>query len=76
VIVRSARYTTDAPPFRTFVARLVEGVRGTRSVTSARSYLASGDPSLVSRDGHATLIPLAVLRHKDIEPVLTLGSPA
>jgi uncharacterized membrane protein YdfJ with MMPL/SSD domain len=72
VIVRSGRYTTDAPRFRAFVAGLVQEVRGTGTVASTRSYLVSSDPSLVSRDRHATLIPLAVLHDEDIDPVLPL----
>jgi hypothetical protein len=51
-------------------------VRGTGTVTSARSYLASRDPTLVSRHGHATLIPLAVLHDEDIDPVLPLVARA
>jgi RND superfamily putative drug exporter len=54
VIVRSSRYTVDAPSFRSFVGALSDKVRGAAGVARVRSYV--GDPRLVSRDRHAALV--------------------
>ena len=70
VIVRSQRYTVDAAPFRAFVRRLVADGRKTRAVTDARVYLATRDPSLVSRDRHATVIPISVPDVDDVGRVV------
>ena len=60
VVVSSDRYGVDSPQFRSLVARLVRAAPATTGkVISAQSYL-SGNRSLVSRDGHATLVQLFV----------------
>ncbi len=71
VVVSSVRYGVDSPQFRGLVSRLVEQFRTAGKVVSARSYL-SGNRSLVSRDGHATLIQLFVGERRAIKPVLPL----
>jgi putative drug exporter of the RND superfamily len=57
-IVRSERLTIADPEFRAFVEELVQNGRETGAVVSATTYYETSDPSLVSEDGHATLIPL------------------
>ncbi len=71
VVVSSVRYGVDSPQFRGLVSRLVEQFRTAGKVISARSYL-SGNRSLVSRDGHATLVQLFVGSDAAIKPVLPL----
>jgi putative drug exporter of the RND superfamily len=60
VIVRSPRYTVNAPQFRSFVRTLAGEVRGAEDVKSVRTYLGARDPSLVSKDRHATLVQFAL----------------
>ena len=64
VVVRSETLTVNDPAFRRKVAELIALGRRTGSIAHARSYLTSGDRSLVSPDRHATLIPI---RLKDPE---------
>jgi RND superfamily putative drug exporter len=64
VVVRSETLTVNDPAFRRKVAELIALGRRTGAIADARSYLASGDRSLVSPDRHATLIPI---RLKDPE---------
>src|SRR5262245_19295692 len=49
VVVRSSRYTVDAPRFRAVVRGLVSVVRRADGVDEVRSYLDSRDPGLVTR---------------------------
>src|SRR5690348_8934657 len=60
VVVRSQRYTVDAPRFRSFVHTLAGEVLGAKNVASLRSYLGAHDPSLVSKDRHATMVQFAM----------------
>jgi uncharacterized membrane protein YdfJ with MMPL/SSD domain len=60
VVVRSPRYTVDAPQFRSFVRTLAGEVRGAKDVASVRSYLGARDPTLVSKDRHTTLVQFAM----------------
>jgi RND superfamily putative drug exporter len=60
VVVSSQRYTVDAPRFRTFVRMLADEVRGAKGVESIRAYPQVHDPSLVSKDRHATLLQFAM----------------
>jgi uncharacterized membrane protein YdfJ with MMPL/SSD domain len=60
VVVRSERYTVDAPRFRTSVRELAGEVRRAKDVKSVRTYLEAADPSLVSRDRHATMVQFAM----------------
>jgi RND superfamily putative drug exporter len=70
VVVRSDRYTVDEVAFRAFVGRVVDDSRTTGVVASARSYVESDDPSLVSRDRHATIVPILVYDVDDIGKVI------
>jgi putative drug exporter of the RND superfamily len=60
VVVHSARYTVDAPQFRSRVSALAAEVRRAKKVASVRTYLQEHDASLVSKDRHATLIQFAM----------------
>src|SRR5512132_31092 len=54
VVVRSPRYTVDAPEFKALVGALAADVRRA-GVASLHTYLDRADPSLVTRDRHATM---------------------
>jgi RND superfamily putative drug exporter len=58
VIVRSPRYTADAPRFRSFVGALSGKVRAAKGVARVHTYLT--DPHLVSSDRHAALVQFAM----------------
>jgi uncharacterized membrane protein YdfJ with MMPL/SSD domain len=60
VIVHSPRYTVDAPQFRSLVRTLAGEVRQAKKVKSARSYVDTRDPSLVSKDRHTTMVQFAM----------------
>jgi uncharacterized membrane protein YdfJ with MMPL/SSD domain len=72
LIVRSSQYAVDAPRFRDFESDLVREIRGVSGVASVRSYVSDRDPSLVSRDRHATLIQIDVPDDGDIDGVLDI----
>jgi putative drug exporter of the RND superfamily len=86
VIVRSAaRRTTDAA-FRAYVAGLAGKIRGLgrHTVQTVSTPYQTGDPSMVSRDGHAALIAVVMAGDtdqalKDVAPlhglVLRSGAP-
>jgi RND superfamily putative drug exporter len=59
IVVSSPRYAASDPRFRSFVADLVRRAKATGGVFDVRTYL-EGDRTLVSRDGHAALVQLAV----------------
>src|SRR5262249_42156976 len=59
VVVRSTRYTVDAPQFKTLVQGLVSDVRQADGIEAVRTYLDTRDPTLVTRDRHATMVQLA-----------------
>jgi RND superfamily putative drug exporter len=56
VLVRSSRYTVDDPQFRELVGRLVAEGRRLGLSSPPRTYLTSDDPTLISRDRHATTV--------------------
>jgi RND superfamily putative drug exporter len=58
VVVRSDRLAVDQPAFRAEVRRLADLGRSTGQVASAAVYYQRRDPSLVSADRHALLIPI------------------
>jgi len=59
VIVRSERTLVSDPAFATHIRLLVDRVRRTGAVLGMSSHLDAG-ASLVSRDRHATMIPIAL----------------
>ena len=62
VIVRSAAYTVGGPRFRAYVEGLAGriGRLGPGVVENVSTLYTSHDPTLRSRDGHATLIPVVM----------------
>src|SRR5262245_26186614 len=58
VVVRSDRLTVDQPGFLAEVGRLANVARGTGEVAGAAVYYQRPDPSLVSSDRHALMIPI------------------
>jgi putative drug exporter of the RND superfamily len=60
VVVHSPTYTVDAPQYRSFVKTLADEVSRAEKVASTRTYLAAADPTLVSKDRHATMIQFAM----------------
>jgi RND superfamily putative drug exporter len=60
VVVRSRRYTVEAPRFRAFVGTLAAEVRSAKGVEGVRTYLTTHDPSLVSKDHRATMVQFAM----------------
>ncbi len=60
VVVRSPRLTVDQPAFRAEVGRLAATARSTGDVAAAVIYYRRPDPSLVSADRHALLIPIVL----------------
>jgi RND superfamily putative drug exporter len=69
VVVRSEAYSVDDPRFETFVRGLVaDGESG--ALSSARTYLDDTGGALVSRDRHATMVPLAVFGDDEVAAVV------
>jgi uncharacterized membrane protein YdfJ with MMPL/SSD domain len=60
IVVRSTGSTVDAPQFRSFVRDLAAEVRRAKGVEGVRTYLEANDPSLVSKDRHATMVQFAM----------------
>ncbi|MGC9974322.1 MAG: MMPL family transporter, partial [Gaiellaceae bacterium] len=71
IVVHSALYRVNAPRYRAFVARLAREAQATGKVLNLRSYLTDGR-TLVSRDGHATVVQILVGSDKAIVPVVSL----
>jgi hypothetical protein len=70
VVVRSPRYTVDAPQFQALVRGLASRVRRAGGVESVRSYLDARDPSLVSKDRHATMVLFAASSDDGIDDIV------
>jgi putative drug exporter of the RND superfamily len=68
IVVRSASHTVEQPVFRQFVDRLLAQAKQSGVVYRAATYYAAHDPTLVSRDRHATLI--TVQRQADVDRLL------
>src|SRR5262245_60015799 len=60
VVVRSPRYTVDAPEYRCFVRELGDKVGAAKDVESVRTYLGARNASLVSPDRHSTMVQFAM----------------
>ena len=71
VIVRSDRYTVDEPEFETKVQALDERAQALGVIAESQSYYASNDQALVSKDRHATMVPL-VMRSDEVAPLVEL----
>src|SRR5215831_21421958 len=70
VVVRSPRYTVDAPQFQALVRGLAAHVGRARGVESVRSFLAAPDPSLISKDRHATMMQFAATSDDGIDDIV------
>src|SRR5262245_752676 len=70
VVVRSSRYTVDAPQFRALVRGLVSDVGRANDVKMVRSYLDVRDRSLVTADRHATMVQFAAASEDGIGDVV------
>jgi uncharacterized membrane protein YdfJ with MMPL/SSD domain len=75
VVVRSDRYTIDEPAFKAKVRTLGERAQALGVVAEVQSYYVSGDKSLVSKDRHATMVPL-VTRGDEVAPLVNLVTAA
>ena len=67
VIVRSAELTVDDPAFKAHVLGVAARITalGPDVVEAASTYYATNDPGLLSRDKHATLIPVVMAGNMD-----------
>ncbi|MBD0282727.1 MAG: MMPL family transporter [Thermoleophilaceae bacterium] len=65
IIVRSDELTVTAPAFRERVASLAAGLRRSGSVDRVSSYLDRGGEVLVSRDRHATVLPVVLAEDEE-----------
>lgn len=72
IVVRSARYGVQDRSFRDFIHRYHQQAIRTGAVLNATSYYQTHDPSLISRDGHATIIPLYVSNDDQIKPIVSI----
>jgi RND superfamily putative drug exporter len=72
IVVRSSRYSVRDRPFYTFHHRAHQAAIRSGVVLNATSFFNTHDPSLVSRDGHATIVPLYVKTDRQIEPIVRL----
>ena len=70
VLIRSSRYTVDQPAFRAFVAKLGRQAEATGKVHDAQLYYLTHDPTLVSRDRHALMVPINIYDTGDVPPIL------
>ena len=59
-VIRSDRYTVDSPEFQEFARALFLDAAATGAVAGAHDWYDTHDPSLVSQDRHATVIPLLI----------------
>jgi putative drug exporter of the RND superfamily len=75
VIVRSDRLTVDDPAFEAKVQSLSERGETLGIVADAQSYYATDDESLVSKDRHATMLPL-LMESDEIAPLTELVTTA
>ena len=70
IVVRSSGLMVDDEEFGAFVEDLVRATRDTGVVSNALSYLDVGDPSLVSADRRAALIPINIGEVEDAGEVI------
>ena len=68
-VVRSPRYTVDAPQFRALVQTLASAVRRA-GVDSVRTYLDGHDPSLVATNRHAAMVQFSEASDDGIDDIV------
>jgi putative drug exporter of the RND superfamily len=69
VVVRSQEYTVDASQFQTLVRALAAEIRQADVVT-VRTYLDAHDPSLVTKDRHATMVQFSKASEGGIDDIV------
>jgi uncharacterized membrane protein YdfJ with MMPL/SSD domain len=69
VVVRSPRYTVDAPQFRALAQGIASDVRRA-GVASVHTYLDAPDRSLVTRDRHATIVQFSEASDDGIDEIV------
>jgi putative drug exporter of the RND superfamily len=70
IVLDSDRYTTSSPRFRSIVSKLAADVRGEPGVAGAKTYLDTRNVPLVSRDRHATIVPVDIADSDAIDGVI------
>src|SRR5215475_5143821 len=70
VVVRSPKYTVETPQFQALVRRLAADVRQASDVVSVRTYLGARDPSLITKDRHATMVQFSATSSDGIDDVV------
>jgi RND superfamily putative drug exporter len=68
VVIRSERYTVDAPEFRAFAGALIR--EADEQALNPRSYLTEPSTAAVSEDRKATLVSIAILDDGDTPAVI------
>jgi putative drug exporter of the RND superfamily len=69
VLIRSGSYTVDQPAFRAFVGELGRQADATGKIHDAQLYYQTHDPTLVSQDRHALMVPLNIYDTSDVKPI-------
>src|SRR3954465_1779387 len=69
VVVRSERLSVDDPAFTAKVRNLADQLRGQAQVRRVGTYLNRGGETLISRDQHATLLPIVMTDEPDMTAV-------
>ena len=70
IVVSSSRHTPSSPQFKAFVTRLVGSLQATGKVQNIVT------PPLVSKNGHAVLLPILVGSDAAVKPVVALTQTA
>jgi uncharacterized membrane protein YdfJ with MMPL/SSD domain len=70
VVFRSERYTVGTPEFRRVVSGLADELRAERGVADPKTYLDTKNARLVSRDRHATIVPVDITDSDAIDGVI------
>jgi uncharacterized membrane protein YdfJ with MMPL/SSD domain len=70
IVVRSEQYTVSSPQFRSLISALAADVRGEPGVAGAKTYLDTGNVSLVAPDRHATIVAVDVADSDAIDGVI------
>ncbi|MBA3383237.1 MAG: MMPL family transporter [Actinobacteria bacterium] len=72
IVVRSDEFTVDDPEFRRVVDQLERDARNSGALVSGRTYYGTNDASLVSKDRHATLMPVFVVGEDRVDDLLAI----
>jgi putative drug exporter of the RND superfamily len=71
-VIRSEELTVDDERFEGFVDGFVDDLRASEAVFEVRTYYDTKDRSLVSRDRHATLIPMSIVSEEAAGDVIEI----